>query len=104
MASAMMLPIDSSELAEMVPTWAIALVSVQGLEMALSWATAAIAAWSMPRLRSIGLMPAATAFKPSRTMAWASTVAVVVPSPARSQQRFRHDCTAACVVSVTTPD
>ena len=29
-------------------------------------------------------MPAATAFTPSRTMAWASTVAVVVPSPARS--------------------
>ena len=38
----------------------------------------------MPRCRSIGFMPAATAFDPSRTMAWASTVAVVVPSPARS--------------------
>jgi hypothetical protein len=85
MASAMISPMDSSELAEMVPTWAIALFSVQGLEMALSWATAAITAWSMPRLRSIGFMPAATAFKPSRTMAWASTVAVVVPSPATSE-------------------
>ncbi len=30
-------------------------------------------------------MPAATAFMPSRTMAWASTVAVVVPSPATSE-------------------
>src|ERR1700748_1907151 len=39
---------------------------------------------SMPRLRSIGFMPAATDFAPSLTMAWASTVAVVVPSPARS--------------------
>ena len=29
-------------------------------------------------------MPAATNFMPSRTMAWASTVAVVVPSPAMS--------------------
>ena len=29
-------------------------------------------------------MPAATDFAPSRTIAWASTVAVVVPSPAMS--------------------
>ena len=42
-------------------------------------------ALSMPRLRSIGFMPAATDFMPSRTMAWASTVAVVVPSPATSE-------------------
>ena len=40
---------------------------------------------SMPRLRSIGFMPAATALAPSFTIAWASTVAVVVPSPARSE-------------------
>ena len=39
----------------------------------------------MPRFRSIGLAPAATAFRPSRTIAWASTVAVVVPSPASSE-------------------
>src|SRR5689334_19092157 len=38
----------------------------------------------MPRLRSIGFMPAATALAPSLTMACANTVAVVVPSPARS--------------------
>src|SRR5690606_454949 len=38
----------------------------------------------MPRLRSIGFAPAATALRPSRTIAWASTVAVVVPSPASS--------------------
>ncbi len=41
-------------------------------------------ALSMPRLRSIGFMPAATDFRPSTTMAWANTVAVVVPSPALS--------------------
>ncbi len=39
---------------------------------------------STPRFRSIGFMPAATYLAPSRTMAWASTVAVVVPSPALS--------------------
>ena len=39
---------------------------------------------SMPRLRAIGLAPAATLRRPSRTSAWASTVAVVVPSPATS--------------------
>ena len=39
---------------------------------------------SMPRLRSIGFIPAATPRAPSRTIAAASTVAVVVPSPATS--------------------
>eukprot|EP01139_Manchomonas_bermudensis_P006120 Amastigsp_a176505_14.p3 type:complete len:135 gc:universal Amastigsp_a176505_14:839-1243(+) len=38
----------------------------------------------MPRFRSIGFMPAATDFMPSRMMACANTVAVVVPSPAMS--------------------
>ena len=41
-------------------------------------------ALSMPRFRSIGFMPAATNFMPSRMMDCASTVAVVVPSPAAS--------------------
>ena len=39
----------------------------------------------MPRLSSIGLAPAATFLAPSRKIAWASTVAVVVPSPAMSE-------------------
>src|SRR6266436_3478829 len=47
-------------------------------------ATTASTARSIPRLRSIGFMPAATALAPSFTMAAASTVAVVVPSPAAS--------------------
>ena len=38
----------------------------------------------MPRFSSIGLAPAVTFLRPSRKIAWASTVAVVVPSPARS--------------------
>src|SRR3990172_717719 len=85
MASAMILPMDSSALAEMVPTWAISLGSEQGLEIFLIASTAATTALSIPRLRSIGFMPAATDFRPSRSIAWASTVAVVVPSPATSE-------------------
>ena len=46
--------------------------------------TAAATAASMPRLRLSGLAPAATLRRPSRTSACASTVAVVVPSPAMS--------------------
>jgi len=38
----------------------------------------------MPRLSAIGLAPAETILRPSRVIAWASTVAVVVPSPATS--------------------
>src|SRR3989338_8480025 len=41
-------------------------------------------ALSMPRFKTKGLAPALTAEKPSATMAWARTVAVVVPSPATS--------------------
>src|SRR5439155_21064797 len=39
---------------------------------------------SSPRFTLIGLAPAATTRSPSRTIAWARTVAVVVPSPATS--------------------
>ena len=81
----MFLPMSKSELAEIEPTWAISLDVVQGLETFFSSSTTAITALSMPRLRSIGFMPEATYFMPSRTMACASTVAVVVPSPATSE-------------------
>src|SRR5215467_8641360 len=83
-ASAIVLPIDSSALAEMAPTWAISLLVVQGLLIFLSSSTTAITALSMPLLRSIGFMPAATYFMPSDTIDCARTVAVVVPSPATS--------------------
>ena len=81
----MILPIDSSALAEMAPTWAISLLVEQGLLIFFSSSTTAITALSMPRLRSIGFMPAATYFMPSATIDCASTVAVVVPSPATSE-------------------
>ncbi len=84
-ASAMILPMSASALAEMAPTWAISLLVVQGRLIFLSSSMTAMTALSMPRFRSIGFMPAATYFMPSRTIDWASTVAVVVPSPALSQ-------------------
>src|SRR5689334_1022782 len=48
------------------------------------YVTTASTARSMPRLSADGFAPAATLRMPSRTSAWASTVAVVVPSPATS--------------------
>src|SRR5205807_6428054 len=47
-------------------------------------ATTSSTAFSMPRLSPSGLAPAATFFRPWRTIACARTVAVVVPSPATS--------------------
>src|SRR5712671_3562720 len=84
MASERNLPISASPLAEMVPTWAISSFEVTFLEFLTRSATTASTAMSIPRFRSIGFMPAATDLAPSRTIAAASTVAVVVPSPAAS--------------------
>src|SRR5215217_2993465 len=82
-ASAMTSPISSSP-AEIVATraiWSLPEISVDcSLMFATIWSTAV----SMPFLRASGFAPAATFFRPSRTMAWARTVAVVVPSPATS--------------------
>jgi hypothetical protein len=95
MASAMMLPMVSSLLAEMVPTWAIIFAGDLGelVERARCCGCrpcrrlpqTAVTAFSMPRFRAIGLAPAATVLTPSRKMACARTVAVVVPSPATSE-------------------
>src|SRR3954471_1306467 len=84
MASAIILPILVSPFDEMVPTWATSADEPTFFaRFSMSFTTAATA-MSMPRLRSIGFMPAATDLAPSFTIAWASTVAVVVPSPAMS--------------------
>src|SRR6266436_1680689 len=85
MASAMILPTSLSRLAEIDPICATSLDESQGREIFFSSSTTAITALSMPRLRSIGFIPEATYFIPSRTIACASTVAVVVPSPASSE-------------------
>src|SRR2546425_303882 len=50
-----------------------------------SSSTTVSTALSMPRFSAIGFDPAVTDFNPSRKIACASTVAVVVPSPARSE-------------------
>src|SRR6266849_5299245 len=83
MTSAIRRPISSSA-AEMAATWAILVWSATGVDMAFRLSTTACTPRSMPRLRSNGFAPAVTFLKPSLTMAWASTVAVVVPSPAMS--------------------
>ena len=84
MASASIRPISLSPFEAMVPTWAISSEVVTFLARLLMSSTTASTAMSTPRLRSIGFMPAATALPPSRTMAAARMVAVVVPSPAMS--------------------
>ncbi len=84
MAVAMMSPISRSPLAEMVPTCATSWLVRTVLACLCRLVTTASTARSTPRLRSIGFMPAATDFIPSRKIDWASTVAVVVPSPAMS--------------------
>src|SRR2546427_9926669 len=84
-ASAMSLPISESLFAEIVPTWAISLRPAVGTEIFFNSSTTVSTALSMPRFSAIGFDPAVTDFRPSRKIAWASTVAVVVPSPARSE-------------------
>ncbi len=83
-ASAIILPMVLSPLEEMVPTWATSDDEPTFLARFLMSATTALTARSMPRLTSIGFIPAATALAPSLTIEWARTVAVVVPSPASS--------------------
>src|SRR6266566_1833754 len=84
-ASAIRLPIVLSLFDAIVATWAISFLSLVDLEMPFRSFTTASTAASMPRLRPIGLAPAVTFLSPSRKIAWASTVAVVVPSPATSE-------------------
>ena len=83
MASPITSPIARSR-AEMVATRAISSLPETSLAWLLIDSTTASTATSMPRLSAIGLAPAATFLRPSRTIAWASRVAVVVPSPATS--------------------
>ena len=83
-ASEIIFPTSASPFAATEPTCAVSAGVVILRECFFSSSTTACTALSMPRLRSIGLMPAATALAPSRTIACASTVAVVVPSPATS--------------------
>src|SRR3954453_2231026 len=82
-ASAITSPMSRSR-AEMVATRAMSSLPLTSLDCALRSSTTWLTADSMPRLSPIGFAPAETFFRPSRTIAWARTVAVVVPSPATS--------------------
>ena len=78
-------PIVSSLLAEIEATCLIfSEESPTFLDCFARCSTIASTALSIPLFKSIGLAPAATFFNPSFTIACASTVAVVVPSPAKS--------------------
>src|SRR4029077_659454 len=84
MASEIILPIVLSPLAAVGPIFAVSSHDWTFLARFLMSFTTALTAMSVPRLRSIGFMPAATSLRPSFMIEAASTVAVVVPSPARS--------------------
>mmetsp|Transcript_36278 Transcript_36278/g.79184 ORF Transcript_36278/g.79184 Transcript_36278/m.79184 type:complete len:254 (+) Transcript_36278:1159-1920(+) len=83
-ASVIISPIFSSPLEAIVAT--LLMLAGESIMVACTDKSSStiFTAWSMPRLRSIGFMPAATALQPSRKIARAKTVAVVVPSPATS--------------------
>ena len=83
MASAISLPTDSSP-EETAPTLAISSEPLMASELALMVSMAVSTAFSMPLRMTMGFAPAETFFRPSWTMACASRVAVVVPSPAMS--------------------
>mmetsp|Transcript_96672 Transcript_96672/g.298032 ORF Transcript_96672/g.298032 Transcript_96672/m.298032 type:complete len:215 (-) Transcript_96672:74-718(-) len=83
-ASATMLPMTASPFAEMVATCAISSGVEIGFARFSRSSSTDLTAASMPRFTSMGFMPATTALVPSLKMARASTVDVVVPSPARS--------------------
>ena len=84
-ASAISLPMLWSLLAEIEATCSIFAKSEPTSWLcARSDSTTLATALSIPRLRSIGLAPAVTFFRPTPMIDCASTVAVVVPSPASS--------------------
>src|SRR5919198_1156193 len=112
-ASAMVSPMARSA-AEMVATWAISSLPSTSRDCLPMCSTAAATPRSIPRLRAMGLAPAATFLIPCRTMAWASTVAVVVPSPATSlvlvatslaswAPMFSHGSSSSTSLAMVTP-
>ncbi len=82
-ASAINLPISGSA-AEMAPICAISELLDTFLDFLARISTAFLEAFSIPFLINTGLAPDETNFSPSFIIAWARTVAVVVPSPATS--------------------
>src|SRR3954452_1069984 len=83
-ASATASPITGSSFAAIVATCSISSRERTGRAHRCSSSTRAADASSMPLRSSIGFAPSSSARMPSRTIDWASSVAVVVPSPVRS--------------------
>ena len=83
MTSAIIWPISESR-ALIEAMCAMSSVVCTGFESRLISSTMALTPLSMPRLRPIGFAPAVTFLRPSAMIAWASTIEVVVPSPATS--------------------
>ena len=73
-----------SLLAEIEPTCAISFFPVTSLDIFLRFSITTLTASSIPRFKAVGFEPAVTFFNPWVKIAWAKTVAVVVPSPATS--------------------
>ena len=82
-ASEISLPMVSSA-AEFAATLAIACLPLMGWDSSFKPSTAASVAAAMPFFSTMGFAPAARLRRPSRIIACASRVAVVVPSPATS--------------------
>src|SRR5581483_4155349 len=112
-ASARTSPICGSA-AEIAATCAISSRDSTSLAWFLMASTAAATAFSIPRLSPMGLAPAATLRMPWRTIARASTVAVVVPSPATSlvlvatslaswAPMFSHGSSSSISLAIVTP-
>src|SRR6266508_2108444 len=112
-ASARTSPIAGSA-AEMAAMSAISSRDSISFACSLMESTADATAFSIPRFRTMGLAPAATFFIPRRTMARASTVAVVVPSPATSfvfvatslaswAPMFSHGSSSSTSLAMVTP-
>ena len=73
-----------SSLADIEATLAISSFPLIGVDIFFISSTANLVVFSIPFFTIIGLAPAKTFFNPSLIIAWARTVAVVVPSPATS--------------------
>ena len=112
-ASAISSPMVGSA-AEIEAVAAICSLVSTSLAVFSSCCETASTAFSMPRLSAIGFAPAATLRRPSRTSAWASTVAVVVPSPAMSSvflatsltssaPIFSHGSSSSISLAIDTP-
>ena len=83
MTSAIISPISVSR-ALIAAMCAMSSLVRTGLLSRLISSTTAATPRSMPRLSAIGFAPAVTLRRPSVMIAWASTMLVVVPSPAMS--------------------